>query len=156
MNWELLLSITAIIVTAIIGFFTWVQNRKNNKLQGRIVELEEQREIERKRIENSANINASIDFEESTGYRFPKSVIIRNYGMAPAENLKVEVNGKPPSEVSFLYTKEKDDVLEVLPTGDYYDYPFDSRDDDLTLIEVTITYDDPATKDNKKQFKLRL
>ena len=155
MSWELFLSIAAVFISAILGFITWLQNRKSNSLQERIVELEEQREIQRKHIENSAELLAKIEFSTS-GYKDAIALIITNIGLAGAENVKIWVNDKPPSKVDNIYTEDRPDVLEVLPANDYVKYPFIRIEENQPPIEVKIKYDDSIGIGHERNFKLRL
>ena len=163
MSWELIIGISGVVISIIsicIAGWSAYNSKKysgqQTELQRRIVELEEQREEEKKRFQESAGIEAKIDFEETGGHRFPRKILIWNHGPADAKNLKVLVDGHPPSQVEHLITKKRNDTIEVLPAGDYYDYSFGNREENQASIEIIVMYDDPLAEENEYKTKLRL
>jgi hypothetical protein len=163
MNWEVIISGAAFLVSGIVAVYSYLQGRKSNEmqkeqteLQRRVVELEEQREEKKKRLQKKAEIRAVIDFEETGGHRLPRKILIWNHGPADAENIEVLVDGLPPSEVEYLYTERRNDTVEVLPAGDYYDYSFGNREENQAPIDITVTYDDLLDEKQEYKTKLRL
>lgn len=163
MSWELIIAFSSVVISLLsVGVAIWSAIKSNSigkeqtELQRKVVELEEKREEEKKVFENSASIHAEIDFEETAGYRFPRSIMIWNQGMMNAENLRVYIDNEPSSEVNYLLTDKNEDVLEVLPAGDYYSYSFKTREENQPAIEVKVIFDDPQGSDQEYKRKLRV
>lgn len=84
---SLLLSLVAIIISSL-------SQKKANRLQERLVSIEEQREQEAKAAESRADLRAIIG-KTSQG---TDKLIVSNHGNSEAYNIRIELDGKPFSE----------------------------------------------------------
>ena len=117
MSPSLIISMIAVVISAIaIGVSIWTHNR-NHKLQARIVALEEAREKDRLAEKNKANLTAKITKEElrrSSTHRisWQYHLVVENKGLGQARSIDLRLDGmtvhehhcvvKPVEEKGFL------------------------------------------------------
>lgn len=89
-------AISAIITLASVVVAIWlgVKNhrlaRKNTDLQKRLVELEEERELDRKKAASKAQLRATLENYGQHNYR----LVIENIGNCEARNIVLQMDGK--------------------------------------------------------------
>lgn len=123
MSPSLIISIIAVVISAIaIGVSIWTHNR-NHKLQARIVALEEAREKDRLAEKQKANLIAKIIKEAlprsgsikiDTNYYLQ----IENKGSSEARDVKVVLDGKPLLEHPTILKNIKE-ITQVGPNTDF-------------------------------------
>jgi hypothetical protein len=101
----------AVLATIYAG---WEQ-RQNNKLQARIVELEEARDRHRQLEESRARVEVSYRKEPGSGRSSKHFMVLTNRGQATAKDLAVTVNGE--SIESSQHTPTARNPVRVLGPG---------------------------------------
>jgi hypothetical protein len=90
--WSLVVSVIALGVSVWAHFRATRLKAESNDLQARLVELEEEREAERRQMKQAADVTA--DLEKRPGRNgFRTMLVLRNQGNAPAEDVEVEFDG---------------------------------------------------------------
>ena len=110
-EWTIILALWAVVATICAG---WEQ-RQNNKLQARIIELEEARDRERQSDESRARVEVSHRKEPGSGHSWRHFLVLTNRGQAPARELAVTVDGEPME--SSRHTPAAHNPVRVLGAG---------------------------------------
>lgn len=95
--WSLVVSALALVVSIWAHYRMGRLKRESNTLQERLVELEEEREADRRRRQKSADLSAQLD--QRPGRNGPRTMlVIENGGRGLAENVRVHPDGTPVHE----------------------------------------------------------
>lgn len=103
--WSLVVSVVALGASIWAHFRATRLKAESNDLQARLVELEEDREADRRQKQQAADLTAY--FEKRPGRNGPRTMLVlRNNGDAPAEDVKVEFDGEPIDEHGSVHYDE--------------------------------------------------
>lgn len=133
MSWELILSITAILVSAIVGGFSIYFHK-------RIVKLEEGRESDRIDKSKQADIVARITDGVSRTGKMKYLLSVSNNGDSEARNVKVKIEGETPTNFPDVLTDL--DVIEVIAPGNQFDFIVAKSGDTKPYWSVEVLWDD--------------
>lgn len=144
---ELILSIIAVIISAMVAVYTYLQGRKSNQLQERIVQLEEQREQDKQVAANQADVKAEIVQKPTNHGKLSKKFRIYNSGESQARNIRVWIDDEPVYDVGFIHIDEP--FIEILAPGSHVDFITSFSNDTPLNWKTTILWDDDSGKDRK-------
>jgi hypothetical protein len=88
------ISALSLIVSGVATWIAWKAHRKTISLQQRMLQIEEQRERDRRLMASQAQLHPELRATTHGGYR----LYIVNSGMAPARNLRVILDNTPLTE----------------------------------------------------------
>ena len=120
MNWELIISGFALLISGITAWYSYKQGSKSNNLQERVVALEEQREQERIEEANKAMIVPRMTTGAARSGKTKFLLSVFNEGQSEARNVRVFINGQTPTEYPNILTDE--DSIEVIGPSNKFDF----------------------------------
>lgn len=137
MSWELIISVGALFVSCVVALYSYYQGKRSNKLQERVVDLEEEREQDRLAEANQAHLVASFTWDREYTGQVRHKLSIRNEGASEARNIRVLVDGERPTD--FQHILRDHDTIEVIAPNNQFDYLIagDRGADPIWLVEVT-------------------
>lgn len=155
MTIELTTAVIGIVISFIsVAVATW-SARKSNKyrkeqieLQRKVVDLEEQRERERKIKEDRALLRAEIDYlEHHKGYyKLANYMAIKNLGNMKAEYIRMYVNGEPVSTQRYMMRHHSHILNDMSPGGpNKWSLSIDEETPDT--VDIELKWDDETGKD---------
>ncbi len=154
MTIEIWFSGFALLISAIVAIYSYMQGRKSNELQEeqtdlqrRVVELEEKRETERKEEKIRANLRAEVDYRPTAAGRVAKKLRIVNEGQGAAKNIRIEIEGKSIEGCDFILKGNKS--LDVLAAGNEFLLPMATSKDSPASWLTTLYWDDKTAKNQK-------
>jgi len=154
MSPSLIISIIAVVISAIaIGVSTWTHNR-SHKLQASIVALEEAREKDRLAEKQRATLIARIDHEPGS-HGMKDLLVIENTGVGGAKNVEVMLDGTPMFEHPSMCLQKDSKFGEVGPTSAARFLLF-TADQLRPPNRITITWEDDSGEPGKYNTTLTL
>lgn len=94
----------SVVAAIYFGFKSQRLEKKNTDLQKRLLEIEETRDRERKRIALKANLTARIENYGQSSYR----LVVENTGNGEARNIVLKMDGKPFNDHGAAVTGDGD------------------------------------------------
>ena len=156
----LTVSLLALLVSAASAVATWRTNSHQSQLQERLVNLETDREQDRQRLAQSAEVRASIDrdkqdFRERMIGRSPEYwLVIRNDGMALARNVRVLLDGKSLIEHT-LVRGGKEETTNI-GSGTEHRYTLAVSLNSASFMDVLIQWDDDSGEPKRWESRLKI
>lgn len=117
---ELWISLAALLVSFLIGIITWLQNRKSNKLQERIVDLETERENQKVEEDAKAILIPRITTDNEWTGKQRHLLSIMNIGKSEARNIRVSINDTLISR--YEHVLDDEDEIEILAPNSEYNF----------------------------------
>jgi len=156
MNWELLISAIALIVSGMAAFYSFKQGRRSNQLQERIVDIEEQREKERLAKENKADLRASFKYENLLDEgQVASHIVVRNEGKIKAENIRLYVDGDPVTQHKYMMQSHSHKLSPILPDKEYKSV-ISVEENEPESCEIKLLWDDETGRNYEFKEKLPL
>jgi hypothetical protein len=130
-----ILSSISIIVSGVIGVFTYSNERRRDK---------EKQDDAKKAI----LVPEVIHYQSMSGGKVTlgKSLIIKNYGQGIARDVKILIDGKELSQQKSNYLGPK--VISYIAPSAHFDIAFYVVGGDVAYHDVTVTWVDDFKKDN--------
>jgi hypothetical protein len=137
--WSLVVSALALVVSIWAHYRMGRLKRESNTLQERLVELEEEREADRRRRQKSADLSAQL--EQRPGRNGPRTMlVIENSGRGLAENVRVQVDGTPIHEHGSVHRNEP--TITKIGSGSESSILISTHADNHPPFDVRVQWDD--------------
>ena len=156
----LTVSLLALLVSAASAVATWRTNSHQSQLQERLVNLETDREQDRQRLAQSAEVRASIDrdkqdFRERMIGRSPEYwLVIRNDGMALAQNVRILLDGKPI--LAHTLVPDGEEEITTIGPGTEHRYILAVSTQSARIVDALIQWDDDSGEHRRWESKLKI
>lgn len=95
----------AILVSAVAAYFSWREHRRGNRLDQRLLEIEEARREERERQQETADVQVSLVRRAGNT---ADQIVALNRGPAKAEDVQVEIRMAGENEDAFMSPSAED------------------------------------------------
>jgi hypothetical protein len=154
MNWELIISICALVISAITAVYSYLQGRKSNslqqeqtELQRRVVNLEEKREKDKQKERIKADVKAEVVFRKTAKGKRANKLRIYNEGAGAAENVRIKINEDPITECNFIITDQ--DSFDIIAPGSDIKLTMATSFDSPPNWKTEVFWNDKTGMDNK-------
>ncbi|MCW9708837.1 hypothetical protein [Fodinibius salsisoli] len=164
MNWELIISGAAFVVSLGVAIYSYLQGRKSNdlqeeqtKLQRRVVEIEEQREQERLAKENRADLQPYFRYisRKDSPVKIARQITIENLGKHEAQNIRMYVDGDPVSMHRDIFCRPDNKLSPIQPDSDQM-WCIEVDEESPEVCEIMLKWDDETGSDYEFKDKLPL
>lgn len=164
MNWELIISGAAFVVSLGVAIYSYLQGRKSNdlqeeqtKLQRRVVEIEEQREQERLKKETKARLRPVLKYidRHDSAREIARQITIENLGKHEAQNIRMYVDGDPVSMHRDIFCRPDNKLSPIQPGSDQM-WRIEVDEESPEVCEITLKWDDKTGNDYEFKDKLAL
>lgn len=164
MSIELIIALSGVFISIIsVSVAIWSAKKSNSfskeqtELQRRVVELEEQRELERKLKEDRADLRPILTYKPGKeGYsEYASYFQIENNGKMKADNIRMYVDGDPVTQHKYMM-RHHDYKLGSLNPGRPKSWSVHITEEDPEICEVELKWDDETGKDHSFKEKVAL
>ncbi|MFB6356823.1 MAG: hypothetical protein ABEJ65_09945 [bacterium] len=147
------ISVLSLIVAVFSAFLSWIAMSKSNDIDERMLELEKQRESNRRDEKQKAKVEALITGENRSRKQFLK---ISNKGESKAENIRVFIDDEQVNESSLTLENEKlPDNFEINSGSDYKIQVVSSKSTSNNF-DLKILWDDEFERNRKYETNLSI
>ena len=149
MNWELIISGIALIISGLSWYYSKKANRRSNDLQEKMLNIELKRERDKEIASKKAELIPNFVAQ--------KQFRVVNNGKGEARNVRITINDYVPSEHPDILEKSKDvDRISRIREGTGFVYNIAIDKDSEQIWNISIKWDDDANKDNQEFFERRV
>jgi hypothetical protein len=117
---------------------------KQHRIQVRMAAIEQARRDEEVAARREADVTAYFDSTVKSTGKMGRNFVLRNQGLAPAEEVSFEMVPVGDGEEPFLILSEGDLQLPMVDVGGAYGWPAEYSSGTAPSIDVTVRWKDGA------------